>query len=196
MLAAVALVDRPALERRTAPVAAGRAGPTLAPAQLKQHGPAGRLSAEARPKLGFAQPLHPPPQTDFRAHTIAPHHPKPAQTLAHRRLFVMDNQEKEFHSSLGNILMSYGVVGLGLLFAFFFVVFRSSPRINLFYFGLIMLYGVTHMGMRDTMLWIFLGLVYVQGMAEELVAERDRHASALTSGCRPRRSRSARISSV
>jgi hypothetical protein len=75
--------------------------------------------------------------------------------------------EKEFHSSLGNILMSYGVVGLGLLLAFFFVVFQSSPRINLFYFGLIMLYGVTHMGMRDTMLWIFLGLVYVQGVAEE-----------------------------
>ena len=67
---------------------------------------------------------------------------------------------KEFHSSLGNILMSYGIVGLGLLFAFFFVVFRNTPTINLLYFGLIMLYGVTHMGMRDTMLWIFLGLVY------------------------------------
>ena len=80
---------------------------------------------------------------------------------------LTDLREKEFHSSLGNILMSYGVVGLGLLFGFFFVVFRSSPRINLFYFGLIMLYGVTHMGMRDTMLWIFLGLVYVQGMAED-----------------------------
>ena len=62
--------------------------------------------------------------------------------------------------------MSYGIVGLGLLFAFFFVVFHNSPTINLLYFGLIMLYGVTHMGMRDTMLWIFLGLVYVQGMAE------------------------------
>ena len=75
-------------------------------------------------------------------------------------------KEKEFHSSLGNILMSYGIVGLGLLLVFFFVVFRSSPVINLVYFGLIMLYGITHMGMRDTMLWIFLGLVYVQGVAE------------------------------
>jgi hypothetical protein len=82
-------------------------------------------------------------------------------------------REKEFHSSLGNILMSYGVVGLGLLFVFFFVLFRSSPRINLFYFGLIMLYGVTHMGMRDTMLWIFLGLVYVQGMAESSPADEE-----------------------
>jgi hypothetical protein len=80
---------------------------------------------------------------------------------------------KEFHSSLGNILMSYGIVGLGLLFAFFFVVFRNTPTINLLYFGLIMLYGVTHMGMRDTMLWIFLGLVYVQGMAENSPPDED-----------------------
>ena len=95
---------------------------------------------------------------------------------------LTDLREKEFHSSPGNILMSYGVVGLALLFAFFLVVFRDLTCINLFYFGLIMLYGVTHMGMRDTMLWIFLGLVYVQGMAEDLVAERCRHASALSSG--------------
>jgi hypothetical protein len=80
---------------------------------------------------------------------------------------------KEFHSSLGNILMSYGIVGLSLLFAFFFVVFRNTPTINLLYFGLIMLYGVTHMGMRDTMLWVFLGLVYVQGMAENSPPDED-----------------------
>ncbi len=86
---------------------------------------------------------------------------------------LTDVSEKEFHSSLGNILMSYGVVGLGLLLAFFFVVFRSSPRINLLYFGLIMLYGVTHMGMRDTMLWIFLGLVYVQGLVENSPPDED-----------------------
>ena len=68
--------------------------------------------------------------------------------------------------------MSYGVVGLGLLLTFFFVVFRNSPPVNLLYFGLIMLYGITHMGMRDTMLWIF-GLVYVQGMAENSPADED-----------------------
>ena len=32
-------------------------------------------------------------------------------------------KDKEFHSSLGNILLSYGFVGLGLLFALFYVVF-------------------------------------------------------------------------
>jgi hypothetical protein len=86
---------------------------------------------------------------------------------------LTDVGEKEFHSSLGNILMSYGVVGLSLLLAFFVVVFRNSPPINLLYFSLIMLYGVTHMGMRDTMLWIFLGLVYLQGMTENSPADED-----------------------
>ena len=43
----------------------------------------------------------------------------------------------------------------------------------MFYFGLIMLYGITHMGMRDTMLWIFLGLVYVQGVAENSPPDED-----------------------
>ena len=82
-------------------------------------------------------------------------------------------KDKEFHSSLGNILLSYGFVGLGLLFALFYVVFRRSPAINLAYFGLIMLYGITHMGMRDTMLWIFLGLVFVQGVFENAPPEDD-----------------------
>jgi hypothetical protein len=36
-----------------------------------------------------------------------------------------------------------------------------------------MIYGVTHMGMRDTMLWIFFGLVYVQGMAENSPPDED-----------------------
>ena len=35
----------------------------------------------------------------------------------------------------------------------------------------VMLYGITHMGMRDTMLWIFLGLVYVQSIVEEASAD-------------------------
>ena len=36
-----------------------------------------------------------------------------------------------------------------------------------------MLYGITHMGMRDTMLWIFLGLVFVQGVFENAPPEDD-----------------------
>jgi len=80
---------------------------------------------------------------------------------------LTDLKDKEFHSSLGNILLSYGVVGLGILFGLFYVVFRRAPFINLAYFGLIMLYGITHMGMRDTMLWIFLGLVFVESVAED-----------------------------
>jgi hypothetical protein len=82
-------------------------------------------------------------------------------------------RDKEFHSSLGNIFMSYGVVGLGLLFALFFVIFRHSPMPYFFYFFMLMLYGVTHMGMRDTMLWIFFGLVFVQSVVENAPSEED-----------------------
>ncbi len=46
------------------------------------------------PELRLAQPLHPPPQPDFRAHPIAPQPPKPVRTLARSRLGVTDNQEE------------------------------------------------------------------------------------------------------
>ena len=94
-LAAVALVDRPALQLGAAPVIAGRAHPALAPAQLEQRRPALRLGPVALPELGLAQPLHPPPQPAFRAHPLAPRHPKPAPILAGRGMDVTDNQERK-----------------------------------------------------------------------------------------------------
>lgn len=78
--AAVAPVDRAALELGIASVAAGRAGPALAPAQPEQHGPARLLGAKAPPKLGLAQPLDPPPTASV--HPLAPQRPKPASILA------------------------------------------------------------------------------------------------------------------
>ena len=48
-LAAVALVDRPALELGIAPVPAARAGPALAPAELEQRRPALRLGPKPLP---------------------------------------------------------------------------------------------------------------------------------------------------
>src|SRR4029453_10278200 len=92
-LAAVALVDRAALELGIAPMPAGRAGPTLAPAQREQRRPALPLGAEALPQLGLAQALAPPPQPALRAHPLAPQRPKPARMLARSRMGVTDNQE-------------------------------------------------------------------------------------------------------
>ena len=91
-LAAVALVDRPALELGIAPVPAARAGPALAPAQREQRRPALRLGPEPLPELGLAQALDPPPQPTLRTHPLTPQHPKPARMLARCRMGVTDNQ--------------------------------------------------------------------------------------------------------
>jgi hypothetical protein len=73
-----------------------------------------------------------------------------------------DGKSKEFHSSLGNIRMSYGIVGI-LVFAFlFFVVFAGSPFIAWLYIVPIMLYGITHMGLRFSLFWVFLGVVFAR----------------------------------
>src|SRR4051795_2253874 len=91
-LAAVALVDRAALEFGIAAMPATRAGPAPAPAQAEQRRPALRLGPEALPELGLAQALNPPPQPALRAHPLAPQRPKHAQMLTRRRMGVTDNQ--------------------------------------------------------------------------------------------------------
>ena len=91
-LAAVALVDRPALELGIAPVPAARAGPALAPAELEQRRPALRLGPKPLPELGLAQAFDPPPQPALRTHPLAPQRPKPARILARSRMGVTDDQ--------------------------------------------------------------------------------------------------------
>lgn len=71
---------------------------------------------------------------------------------------------KEFHSTLGNLLTSYGVVGIGLLCFFLLVIFQRAPLASFAYFVPIMLYGVTHNGIRFSLLWFFLALVYAQSV--------------------------------
>lgn len=73
-----------------------------------------------------------------------------------------ERRVQEFHSSVGNILMSYGVIGLTLFSVLLaFVVSRASWTIQVFLLP-ILLYGVTHMGLRESLFWVFLGLVYAQ----------------------------------
>jgi hypothetical protein len=73
-----------------------------------------------------------------------------------------DDPDKEFHSTLGTILMSYGLVGLGLFGLLLFVIFGRAPLASIAYLVPIMIYGVTHTGTRFSEFWIFLGLVYAQ----------------------------------
>ena len=71
-------------------------------------------------------------------------------------------QGKELHSTLGTILMSYGLIGLGLFAMLLFIIFVRAPLASVAYLGPVMLYSITHMGLRFSIFWVFLGLVYAQ----------------------------------
>jgi hypothetical protein len=81
---------------------------------------------------------------------------------AYDRLTDDLGRAKEFHSSIGNLVMSYGVVGLGVFGVLLAVVFLRAPVRSSLYMLPIMLYGVTHMGLRFSLFWVFLGLVYAE----------------------------------
>jgi hypothetical protein len=69
-------------------------------------------------------------------------------------------QGKEMHSTLGTVFFSYGVIGFSLFCALLLTVFRQAPVAHRLYSLPIWSYGMTHQGLRDTMLWILLGLVF------------------------------------
>lgn len=68
--------------------------------------------------------------------------------------------QREMHSTLGTVLFSYGIIGLLLFFGFLVVVFRRAPLVHILYSLPIWAYGLTHQGLRETMLWMFFGLVF------------------------------------
>jgi hypothetical protein len=70
---------------------------------------------------------------------------------------------KEMHSTLGTLLFSYGIIGFSLFVWLLVMVFRRAPLAYKLYSLPIWAYGMTHQGFRDTMLWVFLGIVF--GMA-------------------------------
>jgi O-Antigen ligase len=77
---------------------------------------------------------------------------------------VNNMDERELHSTFGTVLFSYGIVGFVLFLALLVVVFRPAPLAHALYSLPIWMYGMTHQGLRDTMLWVFLGLVF--GLAQ------------------------------
>jgi hypothetical protein len=73
-----------------------------------------------------------------------------------------EKQGKEFHSTLGTILMSYGLVGLVSFGLLLFVIFARAPLASIAYLGPVMLFSITHVGIRFSIFWVFLGIVYAQ----------------------------------
>jgi len=67
----------------------------------------------------------------------------------------------EIHSSFGTLLFCYGIIGFSLFFRFLFSVFRGSKLFGLLYFIPVAAYSVTHQGLRDSLFWVFLGVVCI-----------------------------------
>jgi hypothetical protein len=65
----------------------------------------------------------------------------------------------EMHSTLGTVLFSYGIVGLGLFIAFILNCIRGAPFHVLVLLTAPFVYALTHMGLRTTMFWILLAMV-------------------------------------
>ena len=68
--------------------------------------------------------------------------------------------DRELHSTPGNILFSYGIIGFGLFFLFLFHLYRKIGAGYLIYLAPPMIYGLMQNGIRETMLWIFLAFCY------------------------------------
>ena len=65
----------------------------------------------------------------------------------------------EIHSSLGNLLFAYGVVGLGLFLLLLWKALRRAPGYVWSVLAAPMVYSLTHMGLRTSAFWLLLGLV-------------------------------------
>lgn len=69
----------------------------------------------------------------------------------------------EIHSSFGTLLFSYGIVG-SLLFGFFLWCIASRGGVRcLQYLVPVLLFGFAHQGLRSTMLWVFLAMLWCLG---------------------------------
>lgn len=67
----------------------------------------------------------------------------------------------EIHSSFGTLIFCYGFVGFILFFRFLGAVFARSKLFDYLYFLPVFVYSITHQGLRDTLFWVFLAVVFV-----------------------------------
>lgn len=62
----------------------------------------------------------------------------------------------EIHSSFGNLIFSYGILGFSLFIILLYRVFKNLNYIYSLAFVAPLLYSVTHMGLRSTFFWILI----------------------------------------
>nr|MBA3821505.1 hypothetical protein [Deltaproteobacteria bacterium] len=65
----------------------------------------------------------------------------------------------ELHSSIGTLVFCYGLAGTFLFFVFLHRVVKGASWTRLMILGPPAAFGLTHQGLRFTMLWVMLGIV-------------------------------------
>jgi hypothetical protein len=72
----------------------------------------------------------------------------------------------EVHSTLGNILFSYGIVGLAFFGGFIFQAIRKLKFVQYYPLLAVLIYGLAHNGIRHTYLWLLIALLFMHKAAE------------------------------
>jgi hypothetical protein len=67
----------------------------------------------------------------------------------------------EMHSGIGTILFSYGILGLFFFMVIVYEAIRQKIIINLLLILPIIVYNLTHFGLRDSLFWALLATIYV-----------------------------------
>lgn len=81
------------------------------------------------------------------------------------------NKQIEFHSTLGNIQLSYGIVGLILFMRYLWICSKGDFRNNWYIIFSLLLYGYAHNGIRNTMFWILLSLIHIYAKEKPKITE-------------------------
>lgn len=87
----------------------------------------------------------------------------------------------EIHSSLGTLLFSYGLAGLGLFLTFFAWVVRRQNFSGLMIIAAPMIYSLTHQGLRSTSFWIVLAAAVLYAAHRGTASESHRTPDPLSS---------------
>src|SRR5699024_1159126 len=78
-----------------------------------------------------------------------------------------DSFDAEIHSTIGNILFSYGIIGLMIFLILILNVIKNNKLTTYYLLIPIILYSLTHNGIRSPIFWSFLALLYLYNKMEE-----------------------------
>ena len=97
----------------------------------------------------------------------------------------------EIHSTFGTIIFCYGILGLTLFLRLLKKVFQYSTRFELLYFVPVLVYSITHQGLRSTLLWVFLACIFAVNNRKWVLAVKRKMAIAKAKHMRSRQVASA-----